>query len=60
MAYSLLKNGALKSHLYNMVPGLPQMEHFHQFYCKYPWLFQYRLLEVDLRQREPYIWLIYF
>ncbi|XP_064507649.1 ELMO domain-containing protein 2 isoform X2 [Pseudopipra pipra] len=33
MAYSLLKNGALKSHLYNMVAGLPQMEHFHQFYC---------------------------
>ncbi|NXK10032.1 ELMD2 protein, partial [Herpetotheres cachinnans] len=33
MAYSLLKNGALKSHLYNMVSGLPQMEHFHQFYC---------------------------
>ncbi|NWU18306.1 ELMD2 protein, partial [Cephalopterus ornatus] len=33
MAYSLLKNGALKPHLYNMVAGLPQMEHFHQFYC---------------------------
>ncbi|KFP65479.1 ELMO domain-containing protein 2, partial [Cariama cristata] len=33
MAYSLLKNGALKSHLYNVVSGLPQMEHFHQFYC---------------------------
>ncbi|NXL89742.1 ELMD2 protein, partial [Alectura lathami] len=33
MAYSLLKNGALKPHLYNLVPGLPQMEHFHQFYC---------------------------
>uniref|UniRef100_A0A8C3QRF1 ELMO domain containing 2 n=1 Tax=Cyanoderma ruficeps TaxID=181631 RepID=A0A8C3QRF1_9PASS len=33
MAYSLLKNGALKAHLYNMVSGLPQMEHFHQFYC---------------------------
>ncbi|XP_032661189.1 ELMO domain-containing protein 2 isoform X2 [Chelonoidis abingdonii] len=33
MAYSLLKSGALKSHLYNLVPGLPQMEHFHQFYC---------------------------
>ncbi|NXT50039.1 ELMD2 protein, partial [Pluvianellus socialis] len=33
MAYSLLKNGALKSHLYNMVSGSPQMEHFHQFYC---------------------------
>nr|XP_025961920.1 ELMO domain-containing protein 2 isoform X2 [Dromaius novaehollandiae] len=34
MAYSLLKNGALKSHLYNTVSGLPQMEDFHQFYCK--------------------------
>ncbi|NXB89747.1 ELMD2 protein, partial [Vidua chalybeata] len=33
MAYSLLKNGALRGHLYNMVSGLPQMEHFHQFYC---------------------------
>ncbi|NXU99695.1 ELMD2 protein, partial [Cettia cetti] len=33
MAYSLLKNGALKPHLYNVVSGLPQMEHFHQFYC---------------------------
>ncbi|OWK56909.1 ELMO domain-containing protein 2 [Lonchura striata] len=33
MAYSLLKNGTLKGHLYNMVSGLPQMEHFHQFYC---------------------------
>uniref|UniRef100_A0A8D0GRV0 ELMO domain containing 2 n=1 Tax=Sphenodon punctatus TaxID=8508 RepID=A0A8D0GRV0_SPHPU len=33
MAYSLLKSGALKSHFYNLVPGLPQLEHFHQFYC---------------------------
>ncbi|XP_035182215.1 ELMO domain-containing protein 2 [Oxyura jamaicensis] len=33
MAYSLLKSGDLKSHLYNVVSGLPQMEHFHQFYC---------------------------
>ncbi|OXB62930.1 hypothetical protein ASZ78_006865 [Callipepla squamata] len=33
MAYSLLRNGALKPHLYNVVPGLPHMEHFHQFYC---------------------------
>ncbi|NWQ74656.1 ELMD2 protein, partial [Columbina picui] len=33
MAYSLLRSGALKSHLYNVVSGLPQMEHFHQFYC---------------------------
>ncbi|XP_068260124.1 ELMO domain-containing protein 2 isoform X2 [Nyctibius grandis] len=33
MAYSLLKNGALKSHLYNVVSGLPQMKDFHQFYC---------------------------
>lgn len=34
MAYSLLKNGALKGHLYNVVCGLPQLEHFHQFYCE--------------------------
>ncbi|KAM6270140.1 ELMO domain-containing protein 2 isoform 2-T5 [Porphyrio hochstetteri] len=33
MAYSLLKSGALKPHLYNAVSGLPRMEHFHQFYC---------------------------
>ncbi|XP_036620335.1 ELMO domain-containing protein 2 [Trichosurus vulpecula] len=33
MAYSLLKNNALKFHFYNSVPGSPAMEHFHQFYC---------------------------
>uniref|UniRef100_A0A4W3JYQ5 ELMO/CED-12 domain containing 2 n=1 Tax=Callorhinchus milii TaxID=7868 RepID=A0A4W3JYQ5_CALMI len=33
MAYSLLKSGALKAHFYNLVPGVPQMHHFHQFYC---------------------------
>ncbi|XP_038610916.1 ELMO domain-containing protein 2 isoform X3 [Tachyglossus aculeatus] len=33
MAYSLLKSGALKFHLYNLVPGTPTIEHFHQFYC---------------------------
>uniref|UniRef100_A0A9L0SPV5 ELMO domain containing 2 n=2 Tax=Equus TaxID=9789 RepID=A0A9L0SPV5_HORSE len=33
MAYSLLKSEALKFHLYNFVPGVPTMEHFHQFYC---------------------------
>ncbi|XP_029452917.1 ELMO domain-containing protein 2 isoform X2 [Rhinatrema bivittatum] len=33
MAYSLLKGGALKSHLYNLISGVPQLEHFHQFYC---------------------------
>nr|XP_028703841.1 ELMO domain-containing protein 2 isoform X3 [Macaca mulatta] len=33
MAYSLLKSEALKFHLYNFVPGIPTMEHFHQFYC---------------------------
>ncbi|OBS68584.1 hypothetical protein A6R68_02874, partial [Neotoma lepida] len=32
MAYSLLKSEALKLHLYNFVPGIPTMEHFHQFY----------------------------
>ncbi|XP_011530120.1 ELMO domain-containing protein 2 isoform X2 [Homo sapiens] len=32
MAYSLLKSEALKFHLYNLVPGIPTMEHFHQFY----------------------------
>ncbi|XP_074085363.1 ELMO domain-containing protein 2 isoform X2 [Macrotis lagotis] len=33
MAYSLLKSNALKFHFYNSVPGIPTMEHFHQFYC---------------------------
>ncbi|XP_061888757.1 ELMO domain-containing protein 2 [Entelurus aequoreus] len=33
MAYSLLKSGALKAHFYNTVPGAPQLQHFHQFYC---------------------------
>uniref|UniRef100_A0A673JNT4 ELMO domain-containing protein n=1 Tax=Sinocyclocheilus rhinocerous TaxID=307959 RepID=A0A673JNT4_9TELE len=33
MAYSLMKNDALKPHFYNTVPGKPQMQHFHQFYC---------------------------
>ncbi|GCB69500.1 hypothetical protein scyTo_0008396 [Scyliorhinus torazame] len=33
MAYSLMKSGLLKSHFYNLVPGVPQLHHFHQFYC---------------------------
>ncbi|XP_063314522.1 ELMO domain-containing protein 2 [Pelobates fuscus] len=33
MAYSLLKSGALKSHFYNTVPGVPRIKCFHQFYC---------------------------
>ncbi|XP_030643903.1 ELMO domain-containing protein 2 [Chanos chanos] len=33
MAYSLLKNGALKSHFYNTVPGKPQLQHFQQLFC---------------------------
>ncbi|XP_069487299.1 ELMO domain-containing protein 2 isoform X3 [Ambystoma mexicanum] len=33
MAYSLLRSGALKSQLYNLVSGSPQMQHFHQFFC---------------------------
>ncbi|KAJ6668759.1 hypothetical protein lerEdw1_012243 [Lerista edwardsae] len=33
MAYSLLKNGSLKTHFYNLVSGVPQLEHFHQLYC---------------------------
>lgn len=34
MAYSLLKNGALKPHFYNSVEGRPQIKEFHQLYCK--------------------------
>ncbi|XP_053259290.1 ELMO domain-containing protein 2 isoform X1 [Podarcis raffonei] len=33
MAYNLLKNGHLRTHFYNLVPGEPQMKDFHQFYC---------------------------
>ncbi|XP_060707360.1 ELMO domain-containing protein 2 isoform X2 [Hemiscyllium ocellatum] len=33
MAYSMMKSGLLKSHFYNLVPGAPQLQHFHQFYC---------------------------
>lgn len=33
MAYSMLKTGILKTHLYNVVSGAPQMHHFHEFYC---------------------------
>ncbi|XP_008418098.1 ELMO domain-containing protein 2 [Poecilia reticulata] len=33
MAYSLLKSGALKPHFYNSVPGSPELEDFHHFYC---------------------------
>ncbi|XP_077156349.1 ELMO domain-containing protein 2 isoform X3 [Paroedura picta] len=33
MAYSLLKNGALKTYFYNLVPSVAQMDHFHRFYC---------------------------
>uniref|UniRef100_A0A8C5LYT7 ELMO domain containing 2 n=1 Tax=Leptobrachium leishanense TaxID=445787 RepID=A0A8C5LYT7_9ANUR len=33
MAYSLLKNGTLKSHFYNAVSGIPRITGFHQFYC---------------------------
>ncbi|XP_061440875.1 ELMO domain-containing protein 2 isoform X2 [Rhineura floridana] len=32
MAYNLLKNGFLKTHFYNLVPGEPQLKDFHQFY----------------------------
>ncbi|XP_062836968.1 ELMO domain-containing protein 2 isoform X2 [Anolis carolinensis] len=34
MAYSLLKNGLLKIHFYNLVPGVPQLKDFHQVYCR--------------------------
>ncbi|XP_078066833.1 ELMO domain-containing protein 2 [Mustelus asterias] len=33
MAYSMMKSGLLKTHFYNLVPGVPQLQHFHQFYC---------------------------
>ncbi|XP_063165742.1 ELMO domain-containing protein 2 isoform X1 [Candoia aspera] len=33
MAYCLLMKGLLKNHFYNLVPGAPQLNDFHQFYC---------------------------
>ncbi|XP_069781416.1 ELMO domain-containing protein 2 isoform X2 [Narcine bancroftii] len=33
MAYSMMKTGLLKPHLYNLVSGVPQMHDFHEFYC---------------------------
>ncbi|KAF7710117.1 ELMO domain-containing protein 2-like [Silurus meridionalis] len=33
MAYSLLRSGALRPHLYNTVAGKPLLHHFHQLYC---------------------------
>ncbi|XP_041056161.1 ELMO domain-containing protein 2 isoform X2 [Carcharodon carcharias] len=33
MAYSMMKSGLLKAHFCNLVPGVPQLHHFHQFYC---------------------------
>ena len=47
MAYSLLKSEALKFHLYNFVPGIPTMEHFHQFYCEY-----WNELKVDISKKN--------
>lgn len=32
MAYKLLKDNALKSHIFNVNPGQPSMENFHHFY----------------------------
>ena len=46
MAYSLLKSEALKFHLYHFVPGIPTMEHFHQFYCEY-----WNELKVEISKR---------
>lgn len=33
MAYQLLNQGLLKSHLYNVVHGKPRIEHFNYIYC---------------------------
>jgi len=33
MAYKLLKESALKSHLFNFNEGRPTLENFHHFYC---------------------------
>ncbi|XP_057216086.1 ELMO domain-containing protein 1 isoform X1 [Triplophysa rosa] len=33
LAYSLLVNGALKTHLYNVAPEMPSLAHFQQTFC---------------------------
>lgn len=33
MAYKLLRDNALKSHIFNVNPGPPSMDNFHHFYC---------------------------
>ena len=32
MAYKLLRENVLKSHIFNVNPGQPSMENFHHFY----------------------------
>lgn len=33
LTYQLLVGGHLKTHFYNVVPGRPHLDHFHQVYC---------------------------
>lgn len=33
MAYTLLKKGVAKTHIYNLNTTHPTIEHFHKFYC---------------------------
>ncbi|KAK7926053.1 hypothetical protein WMY93_008363 [Mugilogobius chulae] len=33
LAYSLLLSGALKTHLYNVAPEMPNLQHFQQTFC---------------------------
>ncbi|MED6265653.1 ELMO domain-containing protein 1, partial [Characodon lateralis] len=33
LAYSLLVSGALKTHLYNVAPEIPSLQHFQQTFC---------------------------
>uniref|UniRef100_A0A3Q2D119 ELMO/CED-12 domain containing 1 n=1 Tax=Cyprinodon variegatus TaxID=28743 RepID=A0A3Q2D119_CYPVA len=33
LAYSLLVSGALKTHLYNVAPEMPNLQHFQQTFC---------------------------
>ncbi|XP_053703499.1 ELMO domain-containing protein 1 isoform X1 [Synchiropus splendidus] len=47
LTYSLLVSGALKTHLYNVAPELPTLEHFQQTFCFLMQEFQKFWLEED-------------
>uniref|UniRef100_A0A8C7WZI4 ELMO/CED-12 domain containing 1 n=1 Tax=Oryzias sinensis TaxID=183150 RepID=A0A8C7WZI4_9TELE len=47
LAYSLLVSGALKTHLYNVAPEMPNLQHFQQTFCYLMQEFQRFWIEED-------------